>query len=353
MKKIITIIGTRPQFIKAAPISKKLDGIFDEVIVNTGQHYDYNMSEIFIAELGLKQPHYTLDIKGTSHGEVTGQIMIDIEKILIAEKPTAAIVFGDTNSTLAGALAASKLNIPIIHVEAGLRSYDKRAPEEINRIIVDRISTLLFCPHDHAKDNLNKEGIKDGVHVVGDVMFDAVQMLGNINSDQKESYAFVTIHRANNTDSKERLSTIFDALLLLTKDIKFICALHPRTKKKLQEYNLYEKYKDSITFIQPQGYKDNLNYIKNARLMITDSGGIQKEAYFLRTPCLTLRDETEWFELCDLGWNYLQPPIDKSAIVDSIKRIYDKQKPEQTADHLYGNGKAAEKIVDILKEKFN
>lgn len=299
MKKIVTVVGTRPQFVKVAPVSKVLRGQFKEVLINTGQHYDYNMSGVFFEELRIPRPDYDLGVGSSNHGQQTGEMLIRLEKVILDEKPDAVLVYGDTNSTLAGALTASKLHIPLIHIEAGLRSYNKKMPEEINRVMTDHVSNLLFAPTETAVNNLAKEGITRSVYNVGDVMFDAVVMNGSIAKSQlkleqfgvsNKGYFLATIHRAENTDDLEQLRIIFESLLKLGDDV--IVPLHPRTKAKLTQLDIYAAIQASnrLKVIEPVSYLEMLLLETNAKGIITDSGGVQKEAYFARVPCFTLRN---------------------------------------------------------------
>ena len=359
--KLVTIVGARPQFIKAAVFSKEFRKDNVEILIHTGQHYDENMSDTFFKELDIPKPDYNLGIGSGNHGMQTGRMLEEIEKVLIKEKPDGVLVYGDTNSTLAGALAASKLNIPVFHIEAGLRSYNMAMPEEQNRILTDHISTLLFCPTQTAVDNLSKEGIIKGVINTGDIMYDAVlnnivlgekkyrdgkwlevlkkENINMINLDKK-LYYLVTIHRPVNTDNHKNLSQIFDALDSLDKPV--LMPLHPRTIKKVDSFKLN---KNNIIIINPVGYLMMLFLLKNAYMIITDSGGLQKEAYFLKTPCTTLRNETEWPETLVDRWNVLSP-INKNIIIRNANRKLDfiKKEPQK----LFGDAKTAKHIVKLL-----
>ena len=313
MKKIVTILGARPQFVKAAVLSRAIlkNNLIEEVIVHTGQHYDANMSAIFFKQMNIPTPKYNLDINGIGHGAMTGQMLEKIETVLLKEKPDAVVVYGDTNSTLAGALAAQKLQINVVHIEAGLRSFNMKMPEEVNRILTDRVSSLLLCPTNTAIDNLKQEGYDDlDIDVVncGDIMKDAVAYYSKL-SDQKSNiikdldlknneFVLATIHRQENTDSLSALMSIFEGLTEIHKNTKVVMPLHPRTKNILRKNNL--KY--PITFIDPVGYFDMLELLKNCNLVITDSGGVQKEAFFNKKYCVVARDQTEWVELVSNGF---------------------------------------------------
>ncbi|WP_430934249.1 non-hydrolyzing UDP-N-acetylglucosamine 2-epimerase [Saccharicrinis sp. 156] len=358
--KIVTIIGARPQFIKAATISRLINGNNDinEVIVHTGQHYDSNMSDIFFKELIIPKPYYNLGIGGGSHGQQTGLMLIEIEKILFKEKPDWVLVYGDTNSTLAGALAASKIHIPVIHVEAGLRSFNMRMPEEQNRILTDHISSVLFAPTKVAVENLAKEGITSNVVNVGDVMYDAALFYGELagkNSNALNDYGLyvgnyilTTVHRAENTDDTDRLKRIFSQLEEIARVEKVILPLHPRTKKALEGID-YDFGNSTISFINPVGYLDMVALEKNAKMIITDSGGVQKEAYFHKVPCLTLRDETEWVETVEAGCNHII--VDLSTIVKQYEKL-----TKQTLNfdkNLYGKGNCAQLIINYLRDNLS
>ena len=361
--KIATIIGARPQFIKAAVVSRAIaesnklvtsnSSLVTEVIVHTGQHYDHNMSEVFFKELEIPEPHLNLEVGSGYHGQQTGQMLIKLEEVMLSEKPDWVLVYGDTNSTLAGALAAVKLHIPVAHVEAGLRSFNKSMPEEHNRVLTDHCSDLLFCPTSAAVKNLKIEGVTNGVHRVGDVMFDSVlfntelaikrsKILETLKL-QNKAYALATVHRAENTDDSYRLKAIFEALEKISSEgIRVVLPLHPRTRK------LYDALRFSgakIKIIEPVSYLDMLQLEQQARLILTDSGGVQKEAYWMKVPCITLRDETEWIETVKAGWNILAG-ADRDKIVESAKTDH---KPSKQYP-AYGDGKAGEKIVDILRQ---
>lgn len=360
--KILTIVGARPQFIKAAAVSRiarSLDHI-TEVIVHTGQHYDQNMSDVFFTELDIPKPDYHLGIGSARHGAQTGRMLEAIEQVLIQEKPDWVLVYGDTNSTLAGAIAATKLHIPIAHIEAGLRSFNRRMPEEINRVLTDHAANLLFTPTQIATQNLYKEGISsDIIHLVGDVMYDAslyyVQkaeefshIINQLNLQTKK-YILSTVHRAENTDNCDRMNAIVNALIELSKDITVVLPLHPRTKKILANMQILDRIPKTLRLIEPVGYYDMIMLEKNARMIITDSGGIQKEAYFYQVPCATLRDETEWVELVESGWNCLVTPESSASIVQSIQAKMCQPLPSDTIQ-LYGNGGASAKILQKLTD---
>ena len=312
----MTIVGARPQFIKAFPLSRalRLRKGFEEILVHTGQHFNWNMSDVFFAELGIEPPRYFLNIHGGSHGAMTGRMLSAIEEILLDEQPAAALVYGDTNSTLAGALAAAKCGVPVVHIEAGLRSFNRRMPEEINRVVVDHLSSLLLCPTDKAVVNLSREGILDGVHLVGDLMFDAVRIATPIAARKSHildhlgltprSYGVATFHRQENLDSRERLTSIVAYLSNQARSIPLVVPLHPRTQEALKRTNLrFES--DTIKPIGPLGYLDMCQLTRSAAIVLTDSGGLQRKAYFHRVPSVTLRDETEWTETIECGWNRL------------------------------------------------
>ena len=310
--KIASIIGTRPQFIKCAPISKELRKYHQELLIHTGQHYDFEMSKLFFDQLGIQEPDYNLGVGSGNQGEQTGKMLIEIEKVLLKEKPNFVLVFGDTNTTLAGALAASKLHIKVGHIEAGLRSFDRRMPEETNRVLTDHCSDLFFCPTETAVKILGTEGIEKGVYLTGDVMVDALKenikiaeqksMILDQLSLKQEEYYLATIHRPENTDAFEKLKSIVDAFCVIEK-IVFPC--HPRTEKLLKQFGLWDMLTKKVKVMKPIGYLDMLMLEKNAKKILTDSGGVQKEAYILKVPCITLRENTEWVETIEDGWNVL------------------------------------------------
>ncbi len=349
--KIVTILGARPQFIKAGSVSREIaqhDNI-KEIIVHTGQHFDKNMSDIFFDEMKIPKPDYSLNINGLSHGAMTGQMIEKIEEVLLKEKPDFTLVYGDTNSTLAGALAAIKLHIKIAHVEAGLRSFNMKMPEEINRILTDRVSTILFCPTDSAVKNLKNEGFDNFNSKIiknGDVMQDGANFYSNFakkpNVTLSKEYILCTIHRAENTDNEQRLKNIFDALNEISKKIQIILPLHPRTKKILDTLNINT---NKLTIINPVGYLEMIYLLKNSYMIMSDSGGLQKEAFFFKKPCITLRDETEWVELVENRFNVLAG-ANKEKIVDCFQNF---EFNTNFDINLYGNGKASEVIVKTLK----
>ena len=351
--KIASIVGARPNFIKCAPLSRELRKEFDEIIIHTGQHYDYEMNKVFFDELNIPEPDYHLGVGSGTHGEQTGEMLKKTEEVLIKEKPDLVLVFGDTNTTLAGALAASKLHIKVGHIEAGLRSFDRRMPEETNRVLTDHCSDLLFCPTETAVENLKKEGgVNNGVHLTGDVMVDALKenieiaekkskILNELDLKPKEYY-LATVHRAESTDEFIRLKSIVDAFCEI-KNLVFPC--HPRTEKFLKRFGLWDKLTKKIKVIKPVGYLDMLILEKNAKKILTDSGGIQKEAYILKIPCITLRENTEWVETVADGWNVLVG-ANKEKIVKKANDF----EPKNKQRNVFGSGDASEKIVEVIKE---
>jgi len=353
--KIVSVIGARPQFIKYSALTKEIRKSHQDILLHTGQHYDYNMNKVFFDEIGIPEPDYNLGIGSGSHAYQTGEMLKGIEDILIKEKPDMVMVYGDTNSTLAGALAATKIHIKVAHVEAGLRIFDRSMPEEINRVLADHCSDYLFCPTKTAVDNLKQEGIVNDVYFTGDVMVDALnsnkeiaersRILDNLGLKSKR-YLVVTIHRASNTDNEENLKIISNALIELSKQGETIVfPIHPRTAKLLKDYGLYNEIKERIKFIEPQGYFEFLKLLIHAKKVLTDSGGIQKEAYILKVPCITLRDNTEWMETVEDGWNILAG-TDRQKII----RLAREFEPSGNHSAFFGSG-ACFRIASILGGK--
>jgi UDP-N-acetylglucosamine 2-epimerase len=354
--KIVSIVGARPQFIKHAPLSKELNKTHQNVLIHTGQHYDYTMNKIFFDQLGILEPDYNLGIGSGSHAYQTGEMMKGIEDILIKESPDLVIVYGDTNSTLAGALSASKLHIKVAHIEAGLRMYDKSLPEEINRVVADYCSDYLFCPTQTAVDNLYKEGMTKGTYLTGDVMVDSLNFNKEIAEKSSildilgltsKKYSLVTIHRAGNTDTLENLKNIVTALIELgSQGMTLVFPVHPRTVKMLKTYGLYEKLNTMVKLIEPQGYLEFLKLMNHSKIIMTDSGGIQKEAYVLKVPCITLMDNTPWVETVEDGWNVLVGN-NKMKIIDMAKVF---SPSNQMHGERFGKGKAAIEICNIISD---
>ncbi len=358
MKKILTVLGARPQFIKASVVSHAIAAAngLTEVLVHTGQHFDANMSDVFFTELGMRKPDHFLDIHGGTHGAMTGRMLAEVERVLMEEKPDAVLVYGDTNSTLAGALAAAKLHIPVAHVEAGLRSFNMAMPEEINRILTDRISHWLFTPTGVAAQHLRREGFApEQIIAVGDVMYDVALFHGQrvqVGTGlmarlglTSNGYVLATVHRAENTDHPERLAAIVDGLMATAQRLPVVWPLHPRTRAVLQKAGRLDALAGKVTLIDPVGYLDMVQLEKFAALIATDSGGVQKEAFFYKVPCVTLRDETEWVELVEAGWNQLVPPVDADAVRQTIESALGKQGSDVQP---YGAGDAARRIVANL-----
>ncbi|WP_404941853.1 non-hydrolyzing UDP-N-acetylglucosamine 2-epimerase [Pseudomonas danubii] len=358
--KILTIVGARPQFIKAAAVSREIlkhPGRLEEVMVHTGQHYDPNMSQVFFDELEIPAPKYNLEVSGGGHGAMTGRMLEGIEQILLDEKPDWVLIYGDTNSTLAGALAAAKLHIPVAHVEAGLRSFNMRMPEEVNRILADRVSTLLLCPTEVAVENLAKEGITHGVDNVGDVMYDVALyyrdrarnsslILKTLNLPEK-GFALATCHRAENTDSPERLNEILGALSSIAAQLPVVLPLHPRTRKLISDHKL-EHLLQELTIVEPLAFLDMVALEQAAKVILTDSGGVQKEAFFYQVPCITMRDETEWVETVALGWNHIVG-ASKTRILEAFAQLSNGQQNDLSAP--YGSGNASHLIIrHLMKE---
>ncbi|MBP8145408.1 MAG: UDP-N-acetylglucosamine 2-epimerase (non-hydrolyzing) [Inhella sp.] len=356
--KIVTVIGARPQFVKASVVSHALarHGGLEEVLVHTGQHFDANMSEVFFDELGMAPPAHRLAIHGGRHGAMTGQMLAAVEQVLVDEAPAAVLVYGDTNSTLAGALAAVKLHVPVAHVEAGLRSFNLAMPEEVNRILTDRISRWLFTPTAAAEAHLAAEGVpRERIVPVGDVMFDVALHHGARASEKggvvtalglaRGGYALATVHRAENTDNPARLAVIVAALCELAATLPVVWPLHPRTRGVLQATGALASAPAGLRLVDPVGYLDMVRLERDAALIATDSGGVQKEAFFHRVPCVTLRDETEWVELVDAGWNRLAPPHEASVVAAALHAAIGVQGRDAQP---YGRGDAAQRIVQRL-----
>lgn len=341
--RIVTVVGARPQFVKAFALSSALrrHADIEEVLVHTGQHFNWNMSDVFFSELGIKTPKYNLGIHGGGHAAMTGEMLGALESVIVEENPAAVLVFGDTNSTLAGGLAGATCRIPVVHVEAGLRSYNRKMPEEINRVVVDHLSTLLLCPTQRAAENLACEGIVDGAYVVGDLMFDSVlraRSLAAAHPDvleplglEKGAYGLATFHRQENLEDGGRLNAIVSYLHQQSQAIPLVVPLHPRTRNALYDSGI-DLRSERILIIEPLGYLDMSQLIGSAAVVLTDSGGLQREAYFYRVPCITLRDETEWVETVECGWNRLWtvsgyaprreiPEYEQAGVGDRIARL--------------------------------
>lgn len=353
--RIVSIVGARPQFVKAAVVSKALaEAGMDEILVHTGQHYDAKMSDIFFDELGIPAPGHHLEIGSGSHGAQTGRMLEAVEKVILDERPDRVLVYGDTNSTVAGALAASKLQVPIDHVEAGLRSFNRRMPEEVNRVVTDHLSALLFAPTETAVRNLANEGIRDGVHRTGDVMFDATMAATRIAEDRSDvrervgvdpgGYVLATIHRPASTDDHETLKRIIDGLRMVAGELPVILPLHPRTRAALDRFGLLESAAAGLRLIDPVGYLDMTSLEAGAAVIATDSGGVQKEAFFHGVPCVTMRSETEWVELVELGWNTLVDP----GTTDPGEVILSRIGQTGRAGTPYGDGHAADAIAGVI-----
>jgi UDP-GlcNAc3NAcA epimerase len=348
--KLVSVIGARPQFIKAAAVSRKLRERHTEILVHTGQHYDYQMSGVFFDGLQLPAPDVNLSVGSGSHGAQTAAMLKGVEDVLLRERPDRLLIYGDTNSTLAAALAAAKLSVPVAHIEAGLRSFNRRMPEEINRVMADHVSDLLLCPSDTAAGNLAAEGISEGVHVVGDVMLDVLNWARRRAEHHparrlerlgvpRDSYLLATVHRSENTDDINRLQGILRAFNRLDEPIVF--PVHPRAQKVIAQSGC--RLRPHVRLIDPVGYVDMVELVAGARLVLTDSGGLQKEAYWLGVPCITLRDETEWVETAQTGWNTLAG-TDADRIVRAVRSFV----PPDRHPPLYGDGDAAARCVDLL-----
>ncbi len=375
--RIVTVLGARPQFIKAAPFSRIIRDNNTEVLVHTGQHYHDRMSSIFFQELGIPQPDYNLGVGSGMHGEQTGKMLAQIENVLIGEKPDWVLVYGDTNSTLAGALAAVKLDLPVIHIEAGMRSYNRKMPEEVNRVLTDNISTILSCPTKTAVDNLKREGftntlqdgrlldlslLKDKIHIAaenplvvntGDIMYDALKYYRHLAIDRSiqlqhdrlltEEYILVTVHRAENTDCPTNLRGVMEGLRLIPNRV--LWPIHPRTAKQIDKFNLTDLVSANIEVVEPVGYLEMLELINGAAFVITDSGGIQKEAFFLDTPCITLRDETEWVETVESGGNVLAG-LGGRNLKEGLSTCFKRER----SMNPYGDGRAGERIAGLMNK---
>lgn len=360
--KVITVLGARPQFIKASVVShaiQQAEGV-KEIVVHTGQHFDANMSDVFFTDLGMNKPDYSLGVHGGSHAVMTARMLVAVEDVIMKEQPNIVLVYGDTNSTLAGALAAAKMHIPVAHVEAGLRSFNMAMPEEVNRVLTDRISNWLFTPTKTATANLLQEGFsKAQITEVGDVMLDValhhgdrvqpgVGLMAELNLKESQ-YILATIHRQENTDDTKRLKNIVKGLINIAKKTPVVWPLHPRTKSVLKEIGLLNELERKVILIDPVGYLEMVQLEKYSSLIVTDSGGVQKEAFFHQVPCVTVREETEWVELVKAGWNRLAPPLSTDVIITAIEDAL-----ESKGDVIkpYGNGQAAKNIVSaLLKER--
>ena len=358
--KLLTVVGARPQFIKAAMLNRAVRARSDvtEVLVHTGQHHDAHMSDVFFSQLDIDPPHHSLGIAGGTHGDMTGRMMVALDPVLMAERPDLMVVYGDTNSTLAAAVCAAKFGIPIVHIEAGLRSFNRAMPEEINRVLTDHLSAYLFCPTDSAIANLRNEGIRHHVHNVGDIMYDAALHYGNSHDSVQTlspalrsvhaaaDYILTTIHRQENTDDPVRLERIVTALLKVADAHPVVLPLHPRTRSRLDATWLSRlQSHPSVHMTDPLGYLEMLQLERHARLVVTDSGGVQKEAFFFKVACATLRDQTEWTELVDHGWNTLVDVL-RDPVEDVILRRYGC--PGQTDFNPYGNGRTAQAILSTI-----
>ncbi len=351
--KIMTIVGARPEFIQTAPVTQAIRKRHTEILVHTGQHYDDNMSAVFFSDLGIPEPEYNLGIGGGTHAEQTGQMLISLEQVMQREQPDWVLVFGDTNSTVAGALAAAKIHIPVAHIEAGLRSYDRRMPEEINRVMTDHLSDVLFPPTRVAVENLKREGITRGVRLVGDVRVDVVlgmvdkararraALLAQTHLADGQPFALATIHRASNTDDRDRLKAIVTAFNTL--ELPVVLPVHPRLRKMLGEFGY--AFGGNVRAIEPVGFLDMVALLDACQIVITDSGGLQKEAYMFRRPCVTVRDTTEWVETVESGWNRLTEPADFAAAAAAALQ----PPPAEHPDH-YGTLGVSDRIVDALEE---
>jgi len=351
--KLISLIGARPQIIKEAILNQELEkeGI-EEILVHSGQHYDFNMSDVFFKVLNIKKVSYNLGIGSGTHAEMTGKTMIEFEKVVLKERPDIILVYGDTNTTLAGALVGSKLKIPVAHVEAGIRQEPKDMPEEINRVLTDHVSKYLFCPSKLAMDNLKKENIKEGVYFTGDIMYDLFLKMKPYFDEtiinkfylEENKYVVTTIHRDFNTDNKSNLKAILKELDEISKEIKVVFPIHPRTKKRIEEFDL-KQYTKNILMIEPLDYLSMMGLVQKSLFVITDSGGLQKEAYFARKRAIVVMPDTGWRELTDAGWNILSKA---DEIKDKMECIINNEIDSKT-ENIYGDGNAGEKIAGLIK----
>lgn len=348
---VLTVVGARPQFIKAFAVSQVLRPEHSELLVHTGQHYDEELSDVFFEDLDIPEPDFNLGIGSATHGQQTAAMLEGIEQIVDQHEPDAVLLYGDTNSTLAGAIAASKLDPVVVHVEAGLRSYNREMPEEINRVLTDHASDLLFAPSESAAETLRQEGITEGVHVVGDVMYDAILWARDVARERSGvlerinvsagRYVLATVHRAENTDDEANLNEIITGLATVPHPV--VLPVHPRTESRLKEYGMWEKATDTLEVIEPVGYLDFVRLLDGASRVATDSGGVQKEAFYLDTPCVTMREETEWVETVECGWNVLV-----GANRQTIERELIAAEPPEEKSSPYGDGNAADRIVELL-----
>lgn len=349
--RVLTVVGARPQFIKAAVVSRALRKSHREILLHTGQHFDADMSDVFFEELAIPAPDINLDVGSGTHAAQTAEMMVGIENAILEQKPDAVLVYGDTNSTLAGGLAAAKLNVPVVHVEAGLRSFNRRMPEEVNRLVVDHLSACLLCPSDVAVTNLAREGISRGVVVVGDVMADATAFASRQAATrsaattrlslENRGFVLATVHRADNTDDPERLARILRGFA--AAGLPVVLPLHPRTRKAIENHRLQPA--SNVRIVSPVGHLDMIQLTGSAAVVATDSGGLQKEAYWLGTPCVTLRGETEWVETVEAGWNVLVD-ADETRIADALRDF----RPSTPRPALYGDGSAAAKCVVAIEQ---
>jgi UDP-N-acetylglucosamine 2-epimerase len=354
--RVISVVGARPQFIKAAPVCRALRERHEEILVHSGQHYDYEMSDVFFEQLGIPKPDYNLAVGSASHARQTGEMMPMLEELFDEKKPDLVLVYGDTNTTLAAGLAAAKLTVPVAHIEAGLRSFNRAMPEEINRVVVDHLSELLFCPTTTAVANLKAEGIHRGVRLVGDVMLDTARFFAEQTDPDQTleefgvhagEYYFATVHRAGNSDNRARLAQIINAFSSLDKPV--LWAVHPRTRANLETFGLAETVAaaENLSAVPPVSYMQTVALLGRSAGLLTDSGGMQKEAYFFGVPCVTLREETEWVETVELGWNELAGS-DEDRIVAAVAAM---RRPDERPD-VYGDGHASEVMVQAIEEEF-